>query len=277
MSPNRPKFDKPPVIETVLSLQFAGLPGYSTAHAGRFWSRYLDRPSGTDKKWTKVLDAVRLEDQFERFGQEEVWAPAIQMRLLPPTQSNRTQIVRADEERMIQIQDTRFILNWKKGVGPYPTFAVLLPEFRELLQMFGTFSADEGLGALTFNQWEIIYVDQFRKGELWNSPRDWNKILSGFGVPVAPREHIDFGSELMSTDWRFNLVVNLGRMYISARQQRIPPSEQEVLNVTFTARGPVTPEQTWEQGFTVGHDSLNDTFIMISSEEAKASWQKGTR
>lgn len=274
MPSNRPKFETPPVIETVLSLQFASLPGYSTAHAGRFWSKCLDRPSGTGKKWTKALDAVRLEDQFERFGQEEVWAPAIQMRLLPPMQPNRTQILRSDEERMIQIQDTRLILNWKKGVGQYPTFAVLLPEFRELLQTFKIFAGEEGLGALAFNQWEIIYVDQFKKGELWNLPCDWNKIFSSFGVPVVPSEQFDPGSELMSADWRFNLAGNRGRMYISARLQRIPPSGQEVLNVTFTARGPVTPEHTWEQGFTVGHDALNDTFIMISSEEAKASWRK---
>ncbi|OLB29539.1 MAG: hypothetical protein DMG41_37135 [Acidobacteria bacterium] len=39
----RPKFDAPPVVETVLSVQFSSLPGFATAHAGWFWKEYLEK------------------------------------------------------------------------------------------------------------------------------------------------------------------------------------------------------------------------------------------
>jgi len=122
MAQSRPKFKAPPVVETVLSIQFANLPGYSTAHAGWFWKVYLENPGGQPSlKWSQVVDAPRLEDEFERFGAEEKWVVP-HIKLLPPSQSQRTQIIRSDGERMAQVQDSRFILNWKKQAGVYPSF-----------------------------------------------------------------------------------------------------------------------------------------------------------
>src|SRR5580704_4803227 len=106
MAQGRPKFDAPPVVETALSLQFSNLPGYSTAHAGWFWKEYLDKLTRESNfKWSQAVDAVRIEDQFERFGSEDIWGPQFAMRVMPPSQSHRTQMVRSDGERMIQVQD----------------------------------------------------------------------------------------------------------------------------------------------------------------------------
>ena len=68
----RQKFQFPPVVETVLGVQFAGLPGYSTAHAGWFWKEYLEKLNESPNRiWSKAVDAMRLEDQFERFGADD--------------------------------------------------------------------------------------------------------------------------------------------------------------------------------------------------------------
>jgi hypothetical protein len=117
MTDSLPKFDAPPVIETILSLQFARLSGFSTAMVGWFWKLYLAKLSGGEN-WTKAVETGRLEDQLERFGVDELWA-----RLgiaLVPAESQRTQIIRAGDERMLQIQDSRLVLNWRKQLGPYP-------------------------------------------------------------------------------------------------------------------------------------------------------------
>src|SRR4051812_21650197 len=98
-----PKFDKPPVIETVLSAQFARLPTFSTAHAGCFWKLHLDN------NWVTPVDAIRIDDQFERFGDERIWAPASALRFASAPESQRTQITRADNARIVQLQDSRFI------------------------------------------------------------------------------------------------------------------------------------------------------------------------
>lgn len=270
----RPKFDAPPVVETVLSAQFAPLPGYSTAHAGWFWKEYLEKlGEESPLKWSRTVDAPRLEDQFERFGVEDMWGPQVQIRLQPPTQSNRTQMIRSDGERMIQIQDSRFILNWRKQSGAYPSFDPLLQEFRTLLHAFETFASEAGLGSLHYNQWEIDYVDQIRKGDMWESARDWSKIFPGLAMPRVD-QLVSSGDETMSADWRFSLADQRGRMYISLRQMRTPPSNEEVLNITFIGRGPVSASHDWESGFQLGHDALNETFLAITSPEAQTRWRK---
>jgi uncharacterized protein (TIGR04255 family) len=271
-----PKFHDPPVVETALGVQFDNLPGYSTAHAGWYWRKYLETLGNESSlTWSKGTDAPRLEDQFERFGVDDMWGPQVAMRLLPPSQSHRTQVIRSDGERMVQIQDSRVLLNWQKRAGAYPKFGPLLEEFRTVLQAFESFVAEAGLGTLRMNQWEIAYVDQIRKGDMWQSSEDWGKIFPGL-LPVASwSSHLlSGGAEAMSADWRFSLANQNGRMYVSLRQMRVPPSNEEVLSATFVARGPVTASMTWEQGLKVGHAVLNETFLGITSPEARDHWKE---
>src|SRR2546422_1208062 len=141
MPKGRPKFDRPPVVETALSVQFAPLAQYTGAHAGWFWKEYLDKLGEPSKEWSQVVEAPKLPDQFERFGAEDVWVPP-SVKLFPGMQSPRTLIIRSDGERMIQIQDSRFILNWKKQSDDYPSYDALVPEFRTLLHTFESFAAE---------------------------------------------------------------------------------------------------------------------------------------
>jgi uncharacterized protein (TIGR04255 family) len=272
----RPKFDAPPVVETAISVQFASLPGYSTSHAGWFWKEYLEKlGEEPSPRWSQVVDAPRLEDQFERFGPEDIWGPPISMKVLSPSQSHRTQIIRSDGERMIQVQDSRFILNWRKRADVYPSFEPLLQEFRAMLHAFESFAVEAGFGALGYNQWEIVYVDQLKKGDMWESARDWSKIFPGLSMPTARvNQLLSTGDETMSADWRFSLAGQRGRMYISLRQLRIPPSNDEILNITFVGRGPVTASETWERGVEIGHEAVNETFLAITSVEAQERWKK---
>ena len=276
MVQSRPKFEKPPVIETALSVQFAPLPQYTGAHAGWFWREYVSKLGDSSKEWSQVLEVPKIPDQFERFGAEDIWTPP-SVKLLSGMQSPRTQIIRSDGERMIQVQDSRFILNWKKQSAQYPSYDVLVPEFRTMLHAFEAFAGEAHFGALNFNQWEVVYVDQFKKGETWESARDWIKIIPGLSTPpvnINISQVLAHNDETVSADWRYSLTGQRGRLYISLRQVRIPPSNDEVLNVTFVARGPVTASQGWEQGFAFGHDAVSAIFFSITSAEAQESWKK---
>lgn len=269
MVQGRPKFAQPPVVETALSVQFTPLPRYTGAHAGWFWKEYLEKLGD----WSQVVEMPKIPDQFERFGTEDIWvAPSVQF--LQGVQSPRTQIIRADGERMIQVQDSRLVLNWRKQAADYPSYDVLVPEFQTLLHALESFSAEAGFGALAYNQWEVVYVDQFKKGQLWESVRDWSRIFPGLSIPVNVSEVPTTGDETMSADWRFSLAGHKGRLYVSLRQARVPPSNDEVLNVTFVARGPVNASQGWRQGLDFGHDSISAVFLSITSAQVQESWKK---
>jgi uncharacterized protein (TIGR04255 family) len=271
---NGVKFDAPPVVETALSVQFNSLPGFSGAHAGWFWKEYVEKlTDGPTNQWIHAADVPRLPEVFEKFGTEDIWVPP-SVRFAPVT-SVRTQLLRGDGERMIQVQDTRFVLNWRKAEGSYPSYQALLPEFRNMLHAFQSFCSEAGFGLPVYNVWEIVYVDHVRKGTMWDSARDLSRIFPGLSTPPVSVQHAPpSGDETVSADWRFSLANRRGRLYIQIRQVRIQPSNEEVIQLTTTARGPVNENQSWEQGLNFGHEAIRETFLAITSAEAQRYWEK---
>lgn len=274
MATDRPKFDAPPVVETAMGVQFERLPGYSTSHAGWFWKSHLPKVPELAGVWDKIAEAGRIEDQFERFGPDDAWS-RLGIKLGPPGESQRTQIIREDKERMVQVQDSRVVLNWQRQSPTYPSYSVLLPEFRGALRGFEQFSIDAGLGPLEINQWELIYVNHIPKGEIWDSFADWPKIIPRLYLPSAESERPDKPvSETMNADWRFLLGGQRGRLFVSLRHAKVPPTGLEVMSLVLTARGPVNAEYSWSDGFELGHDAIVRTFAAITSPAAHARWTR---
>jgi uncharacterized protein (TIGR04255 family) len=270
------KFDAPPVVETALSVQFNSLAGFTAAHAGWFWKEYVEKlGDGSSNEWKQAAEAVKIPELFEKFGVEDLWASP-SFRVTPGVLSPRIQIIRGDGERMLQVQDNRFILNWRKQTSAYPTYETLLPEFRNMLNAFESFCTEAAFGTPVYNLWEVTYVDQVKKGTMWDSVRNLNKIFPALGTPpVSARHAPPSDDETMSADWRFSLADRRGRLYVQLRQAKLQPSNEEVIQLTTTARGPVTETQAWEQGMNLGHDALRETFLAITSNEAKEFWKKG--
>lgn len=270
------KFGAPPVVETVLSVQFTDLAGFTAAHAGWFWKEYVEKlGDGPPKEWKQATEIGRIPDVFEKFGAEEVWV-APSLNLIQGVMSPRIQILRGDGERMVQVQSNRFILNWRKGASAYPTYETLFPEFRDMLGAFETFCSEAGFGAPGYNLWEVTYVDQVKKGTLWDSARDLNRIFPALAAPQVSFRHAPLSDdERFSGDWRFSLTDRRGRLYIQLRQAKLLPSNEEVIQLTTTARGPVSETQSWEQGLNFGHEAIRETFLAITSAEAKEFWKKG--
>lgn len=270
------KFGAPPVVETVLSVQFNDLAGFTSAHAGWFWKEYVEKlGDGPPNEWKQVTEAPRIQDVAEKFGAEEVWiAPSVS--LIQGAVSQRIQILRSDGERMVQVQSNRLILNWQKGASEYPTYETLLPEFRNMLNAFETFCSEAGFSAPVYNLWEVTYVDQVKKGTMWDSARDLNRIFPALAPSQVSFRHAPpSADERISGDWRFSLVDRRGRLYIQLRQAKLQPSNEEVIQLTTTARGPVSESQSWEQGLNFGHEAIRETFLAITSAEAKEFWKKG--
>ena len=269
------KFDSPPVVETVLSVQFPPLSNFTNAHAGWFWKNYLD------SDWDSIKQAPRIEDQFEQFGDERKWRPTSGFKLFTDTVPERHQIVRSDKARMIQIQDSRFIYNWKKFSGGYPSYEILLPEFKDLFERYRQFVRDSQNPELEVNQWEVTYVNHFLRGELWNTPEDWQNIFPWFATPAigelspslaALRQKADG----FQGDWHLTIGENLGRLHVSIKHVRlVSENSPEAIALQLTARGPVLPEEGKDlyRGFDIGHCSIVESFRAMTSESAHSVWK----
>ena len=271
MANGLPQYDAPPVIETVLSAQFSRLPSFTVAHAGSFWKTYLDAT------WTSVQEATRLPDVFERFGGDRSWRQH-EFRLVPAgTEPMRLQILREDQERMVQVQDSRFIQNWRKRDHGYPSYRKLVPEFRESFERFERFARDAKLGPIEINQWEVTYVNVISRGELWQTPQDWNSIFPWFISPVVGLREIDVLDGFPGGEWSFTLFDQVGRLFVSLAQVKVGSADgPEVLTFQLTARGPIQSDRGIDlyKGFDLAHEAIVRAFTAMTSKKAHDFWKR---
>jgi uncharacterized protein (TIGR04255 family) len=264
-----PKYERPPLIETAMGVQFAPIANFTAGHYGWFWKRYLD------EYWTKVQDAVRSVNQFEKFGEQGSWQqfPPQQLVIQGTPQPDRILIFDERNDRIIQLQNDRFFYNWRKGEADYPSFAKTYPEFRLRLRSFEDFLRECGLDAPIYSQWEFTYFNAIPKGELWDSPANWADIFPGL---FGRLDHGEIGlvCESSSGMLKFEIPPKKGRVYVAGQLARMETG-QEILQLNLTARGPViTGDEGWslEAGITSGHTALVRTFHRIASASARSHW-----
>lgn len=170
------------MVELVLGAQFSPLTRLTAGHFGRFWNEI-----GPD--WTDPADGPVLEDQFELFDRPRWTAPTgIHLRLEPVRLPGRFLIGHRSQNRLIQIQATRFHLNWRKRNDFYPSYQNLIAEFEAMFARFTTFVEQSGIGPVAVNQWELTYINSFPQDEYWQTPADWSQILPGLFGSLFPTD-----------------------------------------------------------------------------------------
>ncbi|WP_293968071.1 TIGR04255 family protein [Sphingomonas sp.] len=152
VTPIRPKFTNPPLIERAISVHFAELSGFTLGDYGLFWSIIRD---GFPLSESAGRTPPNIE-QYDGFRPAEQQISIVDGGSLP-----RALFRNATSGELVQIQPDRFTFNWiKTGVDhAYPHSEVTLERFFDLLTLFERFAADRGLGALQFDQCELTNVN----------------------------------------------------------------------------------------------------------------------
>src|SRR4051812_2402997 len=122
-----PDFINPPIVELVLSAQFSTLTKLSAGHFGLFWKELGD-------DWTEPGDGLPIPDQFELFDRPK--PTGIHLHLRPLPLPARFTLGHKSKDRLLQIQATRFCLNWRKREEFYPSYKRLVGEFEEMFNRF---------------------------------------------------------------------------------------------------------------------------------------------
>jgi len=262
-----PEFDRPPVVETVLGAQFEGLPDLSPPLVGWFWRQHLPG------QWPVARLANPIADQVERFDELKWQKHVLELKLVPPQSAWRVQIESADEQRLVQVQNTRFHFNWRKRNGDYPSFRKLLPEFKERFFQFCDFIKTNQGREPRVTQWEITYVNHILKDDLWNSPADWATVVPNFFIPLQYAGDQVFDG--FDGEWHKVLGDKLGRIHISLKHAKIgAPDGPEALVLQLTARGPIKPTLSLVDGLEIGHNAIVNTFAGMTSESAHKIWKR---
>ncbi len=263
-----PDFANPPIVELVLGAQFSPLTKLTAGHFGLFWKELGD-------DWTEPADSPLIEDQFELFDRPRWSTPTgLQVRLEPIRLPGRFTLGHRSKDRLLQIQATRFHLNWRKRDGFYPSYKRLIAEYEDMFARFSAFTERTGLGELAVNQWELTYIDAFPRGEYWDTPADWASFLPALFGRLFPTEGLDIMLEHRAAEWSYEIQPKRGRLHIAAGSGRAGEDKRDALLLQMTARGPVGKGgvHTLRAGLDLGHDAASGAFLRVVSEEAKKRW-----
>ncbi|MTE01680.1 TIGR04255 family protein [Paracoccus sp. YIM 132242] len=150
-----PDFQDPPVDEVVLGIQFESPAAYTSIFAGQIWELYR-------AEFPKVMEVPRLEPQFEIFGGNA--APGINFNFGPPPLRGRLWFLSEDESHLVQIQEDRLFLNWRKrpnGITeqPYPRYEQIAGSFRQSVKLLDDFFLKTFGKGLQITQAEAAYIN----------------------------------------------------------------------------------------------------------------------
>jgi uncharacterized protein (TIGR04255 family) len=266
-----PDYERPPVVETVLGVQFEWLPRFTNAHLGLFWHAL-----GIEE-WPTAADAPPLTPQFETFGETAKWSRLGATLMVTQDPAGRVLIKNKAGDRLIQLQNGRLHFNWLGDEGrEYPRYPAVREGFAAALRQFGDFVAEHELGDFRPNQWEVTYINHIPRGTVWQKPSDWAFFLPLGGLPTV-KGVVD--GESFTGQWHFVIPGQRGRLHVEWQHGTPPTRKQpgrELIRLTLTARGPLEQGDgsfaPILSGIDLGRETIVRSFQSFASEEANKHW-----
>jgi uncharacterized protein (TIGR04255 family) len=258
-------FEKPPVVETVLSVQFEPLPLLQTAYLGLLWNEFR-------MSFPKTEERPPLDPVIEQFSESPTVRVGLKLQALESIPAPRIWFVNHKGSELIQVQSDRFIKNWREvGQDPYPHYENFRPNFDRDYRIFVDFLAKNQLGAPRVNQCEVTYVNHILAGEGWEQYGDVGKIftfwqspnLASPGLPEDLRLHSRF--VIRGEDGG-----PIGRLHVDL-QPAVRTSDNHPMYVLhLTARGQIGEGVDF---FDIGREWIVASFERLTTSAMHQIWR----
>ncbi len=260
-----PDFERPPVVEVALSVQFEPLP-LTARHIAELWQ-------ACRSEFPNWQDQHPIAPAFERFGDRvpdtNAWLNVSQLR--------RAIFRNALGTELKQYQADRFVRNWTKApdAPAYPRYeSVLSPfvtDFRALIEL----AEAESLGGLATNQCEVTYVNLIPLGidpamTVGSVVSPWSDAFSDSFLQVP--ESSEVGSHFLIRGGEQSQPV--GRLHIVGRVVTVLESGSRALQLTLTARGqPLSANVEGVVAFmNLGREYIVKGFASFTRAEMHKAW-----
>lgn len=269
---NLPDFDSPPVVEAVLGVEFAPLEGWDVRHFGLFW----EWVSGRYPKF-EVQPPIATADRAGPHA--EIARNLVTSFLAVSGPKIRTWFVDHSETRLLQVQDDRFIHNWRKVLGDeaYPHYEdAIRPAFRSEWGEFCRFLDQYGIKRPSAGMWEVTYVNHLERGREWNGPED-------LGLVFPFWEHRPAGGYLppptsVSLQMVFPVAAG-GQLSVSINPGVRQRDNKEILQFNLTAKGRMESSSADDllRGFDLGREWVVRGFADLTSGQMHSLWRRKER
>lgn len=250
-----PRFDNPPVSETVYGVVFTRLPELKAPYLGLLWERYRSEYPKCDEV-PRLLDTS--QETFNQWITPRVW------------------FLHNDDSRVIQVQDNRFFYNWRKREQAYPNYDVVFPEFRDKFEIFQSFLQDHNLGNIVPQSLELTYINHIPVGSGWTKLAEISQLLPDLGWRDNSDRFLP-QPQNMSVNIGFLLPDGKGTLVATVQTGRRAPDGAPIIILQLSANGP--PESNKPEEFSGWFDLAHEWIVqgfedLTSVEVQREIWSK---
>jgi len=223
-----PKFKKPPVVETVLGVQFSELAGFRTTHFGLFWDRIRS-------DFPKIDDQPRINRVVEVFPRKPLPRPA-RLSLSSAAGAQRVQYTDRKGSVMLQLQPDRFLYNWRRAEDgiPYGSFEKNVQRFDVEYERFREFCSKQNLDEPRPDLCEVCYVNHLLPVEGESAVELFEKALVGVRWELSG-EFLPI-PEATTFNRVFVIGDDVGRLYVEASIGFNRDIKKEFVHLKMTGR-----------------------------------------
>lgn len=262
-------FERPPVHEVAMGVQFLPLRKLRAAHFGNFWDCIKERYPHAEEHFpvSHMVEADQLQS-IPRVG------VAVEMGELPLVP--RCWFLSSDKLQLVQVQSDRFLRNWRHLISDhsYPHYEELSQAFFHEWNQFLQFATKNNLDTPIIDQCELTYINHIPKGDGWTSAEDLPNVFRNWsGVKY---EHLP-QPEAVTWKAAFPLIKAKGRLHVQLNQGVTgPPERTPILALEMTARG-LPPGQKPEDlaaWFDAAHEAIVTGFVDLTTPEMHKIWKR---
>ena len=258
-----PDYDQPPVVEVALAIQFQSAIGYRSLDLAKFAERWSD-------ELPKVLEKPLLAPMPVDFD-----SPGIELKVSEETETPRLWLMDEAESRLVQLQQDRLVVNWRKRPrdAPYPRYVsnrgFLVKAWERLAEVLH----DLGRTVPEPLICEVQYVNHLDEHSGWRSAGDtpaviapWDGTMSDGFLP-PPR---DAGLSML-----FELPDERGWLAVDGRSGQLR-SGRKAMTLNLIARGrAASPDLEGALDFMdLAHEWIVRGFTSITTSEAHKRWRR---
>lgn len=260
-------FDAPPVAEVALSIQTSPVPRLQTADMSVFWDRFL-RPD-----YPHTQDQPAAAPQIERFD-DTAFMPSVMFGFGAPL--GRQWYLSEDQTRLVQLQNDRLVLNWRRlGSEAYPHYETLREDLKRIAQQWSEYLEREGFQPQQVVQAEVTYINQMPVDEPFKHLSDLGALLAVLRPEWPPQMG---RPELVQLEQRF--VVDspggkFARMYLAVAPA-ILQDGRSGLTLNLVVRGAPAVSSlegvlTW---LDFAHNQIINSFADITTNAMRQKWRQ---
>ncbi len=261
-----PEYDKPPVVEVALAIEFKQSVNFSALDLGRLAAA-----------WEDTLPHAKERPLLPRMGLPPSEGLLDTLFEIEETASNPPRLWLQNEsgDHVVQIQHDRLVVNWRKGDlgGEYPRYVTIRKSMQDSWHRLAAECAKLGHNEPIPFLCEVQYINHLGEKQGWNSPKDTPRLIvpwSGMGDDeFLPQDHLSgFGLHCHFPEERD------GWLTIDGWTSDLPESIMMALSLTSRGRALSEDLDSALDFMDAAHVWIVRGFTAVTTKEAHQLWRR---